>query len=267
MAPTPTWRGLASYGLTRTFGTRTAVNDLSFAATPGTVTGLLGHNGCGKSTTMRMLAGVLAPTHGWFELDGVRGGAERLAVKERTGYIPDTTGVFPRLTGWEHLTLAARLHRLRDWKPRAETLLDLLDLSDATHVCASDYSHGMTRKLSAAIALLPNPYLLLADEPFDGVDVDGVTTLTGLLRGHATAGNIVLVSTHLLDVAATLCEAALLVDHGTTVVSGDVREVVAAARNVGATTGRPLLPKPHAEHDPMRPGRPRRWQMRLGGGT
>jgi len=207
-------RGLDVVGLTRRFGTRTVVDGLTFTAAAGTVTGLLGPNGCGKSTTMKLLAGALVASdgHAWF--DGAPLGVNEIGTKALTGFVPDVGGLFPRLTGHEHLELAARLYQLRDWEARADELLEQLDLARSAHERAGTYSHGMSRKLSAAIALLPPTRLLLLDEPFDGVDATGIDTLAALFRTRAEEGACVLVTTHLLGVAETLCDTVHLMFEG-----------------------------------------------------
>jgi ABC-2 type transport system ATP-binding protein len=212
--------GLALSNLTRTFGTRTVVNGLTLTVAAGQVVGLLGPNGCGKSTTMKMLGGVLAATSGTFTLDGTSGGVGALGVKARTGFIPDVGGLFPRLSAWEHLELCARLFAVPNWRDRGAELLAALDLDSATHERAGEFSHGMSRKLSAAIALLPAPGLLLADEPFDGVDASGIDALTALFAGAAARGAVVLVTTHLLGVAESLCDQVHLVKSGSVLVAG-----------------------------------------------
>ena len=207
-------RGLDVAGLTRRFGARAVVDGLTFTAAPGTVTGLLGPNGCGKSTTMKVLAGALVASDGTARFDGAPLGVNEVATKAVTGFVPDVGGLFPRLTGKEHLELAARLYQLRGWETRADELLELLDLARSAHERAGTYSHGMSRKLSAAIALLPPTRLLLLDEPFDGVDATGIDTLAGLFRERAEAGACVLVTTHLLGVAETLCDTVHLMFEG-----------------------------------------------------
>jgi ABC-2 type transport system ATP-binding protein len=194
--------------LTRRYGKNAAVDGISFTAEPGMITGLLGHNGCGKSTTLRMLAGAMKASSGSFTFNGITGGVDSLAVKYLTGYVPDIGGVFPRLSGWEHMQLASRLFRLgpeAQWAPRAKDLLEKLEIADAAPALAGTYSHGMSRKLSTAIALLSDPRFLLVDEPFDGVDAAGVATISDLLIGRAEAGATVVLSTHLLNVAEQLC--------------------------------------------------------------
>jgi ABC-2 type transport system ATP-binding protein len=220
--------GLALASLTRTFGSRSVVNGLTLTAGAGQVVGLLGPNGCGKSTTLKMLGGVLAATSGTFTLDGAPGGVGALGVKARTGFIPDVGGLFPRLSAWEHLELCARLFAVPNWRVRGAGLLAALDLDGATHERAGEFSHGMSRKLSAAIALLPGPGLLLADEPFDGVDLAGIDALCALFSGAAARGAVVLVSTHLLGVAESLCDQVHLVKAGSVLAAGSPADLAGA---------------------------------------
>ena len=226
--------GLALSKLTRTFGTRTVVNGLTLTVGAGQVVGLLGPNGCGKSTTMKMLGGVLAATSGTFSLDGTPGGVGALGVKARTGFIPDVGGLFPRLSAWEHLELCARLFAVPNWRDRGVELLAALDLDGATHERAGEFSHGMSRKLSAAIALLPAPGLLLADEPFDGVDASGIDALSTLFAGAAARGAVVLVSTHMLGVAESLCDQVHLVKSGSVLAAGTPADLAGGGSLAGA---------------------------------
>jgi ABC-2 type transport system ATP-binding protein len=225
---------LALVNLTRTFGTRTVVKGLTLTAGGGQVVGLLGPNGCGKSTTMKMLGGVLAATSGTFTFDGVPGGVGALGVKARTGFIPDVGGLFPRLSAWEHLELCARLFAVPNWRVRGAGLLAALDLDAATHERAGEFSHGMSRKLSAAIALLPDPGLLLADEPFDGVDLAGIDSLCTLFSRAAARGAVVVVSTHLLGVAESLCDQVHLVRAGSVLAAGSPADLAGAGSLAGA---------------------------------
>jgi ABC-2 type transport system ATP-binding protein len=237
--------GLALSNLTRTFGTRTIVNGLTLTAGAGQIVGLLGPNGCGKSTTMKMLGGVLAATSGTFTLDGTPGGVGALGVKARTGFIPDVGGLFPRLSAWEHLELCARLFAVPNWRVRGAGLLAALDLDSATHERAGEFSHGMSRKLSAAIALLPAPGLLLADEPFDGVDASGIDALCALFAGAADRGAVVLISTHLLVVAESLCDQVYLVKAGSVLAAGTPADL-AGADSLAGTYERVLSARQYA---------------------
>jgi ABC-2 type transport system ATP-binding protein len=203
------------------FGAVEAVGGVSFVLPPGGSLALVGRNGAGKSTTLRVLAGVLPPSSGAVTVAGVDVRRDPIAVKRATGYCPDVGGLVPRATPWEHLQLAARLRGVRDWEPRALDLLERFDLLAAAHRVTTGFSHGMGRRLSVVLAAFHSPAVLLLDEPFDGVDplgVDATVDLTDELRAHGTA---VLVSTHLLELAGRVCDEAVVLRAG---------QVVAGAR-------------------------------------
>ena len=139
-------------GLWVRFGSVAAVRGIDLTAEAGRATALLGRNGAGKSTTMRVLAGVIPPTEGMVEVGGIDVRNDPLAVKRMTGYCPDVGGLVPRATPWEHLQLAARLRRLEGWEARAQDLLERFDLGDVAHRVTSGFSHGMGRRLSVILA-------------------------------------------------------------------------------------------------------------------
>lgn len=203
------------------FGAVSAVGGVSLVLPPGGSLALVGRNGAGKSTTLRVLAGVLPPSSGSVTVGGVDVARDPIAVKRAVGYCPDVGGLVPRATPWEHLQLAARLRGLPGWEPRALDLLERFDLLAAAHRVTTGFSHGMGRRLSVVLAAFHSPAVLLLDEPFDGVDplgVDATVTLTEELRARGTA---VLVSTHLLELAGRVCDEAVVLRAG---------EVVAGAR-------------------------------------
>ena len=157
------------------FGPVDAVRGIDLAVNAGSAVALLGRNGAGKSTTMRVLAGVIPPTGGLVTVDGLDIRKDTLAVKRVTGYCPDVGGLVPRATPWEHLQLAARLRRMEDgWEERARDLLERFDLGAAAHRVTSGFSHGMGRRMSVFLAAFHQPKVLLLDEPFVGVDQLGV---------------------------------------------------------------------------------------------
>ncbi len=198
-------------GLARSYGSHRVVDDVSFTVATGTILAVLGPNGCGKSTTMKVLAGAIPPSAGQFWIDGEPGGSDH--ARRSTGYVPDTRGVFPRLTGREHLALAARLHRVDVTEPELDALIDRLGLDEVVELPAAAYSHGQSRRLSMAMALVADPPLLLVDEPFDGVDPEGVDTITELLVDARGRGRAVVLTTHLLDAAVVADEVAVFRGH------------------------------------------------------
>lgn len=199
------------HGISRSYGAHVIVDDVSFRVDAGRMLALLGPNGCGKSTTLKVLSGAIAASAGSYTVDGAPGGSDH--ARQATGYVPDTRGVFPRLTGGEHLELAARLHGARDWEARAADLVERLSLDEVADLPAGAYSHGQSRRLSLAMALVAAPPLLLVDEPFDGVDPEGVDIITELLEQARRDGAAVVLTTHLLDAAVIADEVAVFRHH------------------------------------------------------
>jgi len=196
------------------FGDVEAVVGVSLAAPAGASTALLGRNGAGKSTTMRVLAGVVPPTEGRVLVNGIDVAADPLAVKRTVGYCPDVGGLVPRATPWEHLQLAAQLRRMTGWQPRAEQLLESFELAGVAHRLTTGFSHGMGRRLSVVLAAFHEPDVLLLDEPFDGVDPTGVEATFEVVREATARGAAVLLSTHLRELAVEACSTALVLRGG-----------------------------------------------------
>lgn len=219
-------------GVVKRYTGHTAVAGIDVQVQPGEVVALLGPNGAGKSTTLAISAGLVLPDSGQVRVSGevVHPGA--VSVRRRVGYLPDVDGLFPRLTGWEHLELTARVHGLeRDWVPTARELVERLGLVAAAGRRAGGYSHGMGRKLSLAVALLPRPDLLLLDEPFDGVDPAGSVVVRELVTAASRRGAGVLISTHLLDVADRLADRLVVIRAGRVVADATPASLRAALRD------------------------------------
>jgi len=208
------------------FGTVRAVAGFDLSVGAGTSVALVGRNGAGKSTTMRVLAGVLPPTSGKVRVAGVDATHDPAGVRALVGYCPDVGGLIPRATAWEHLQLAARLRGMSsDWESRAEELLHRFDLTAAADRITSGFSHGMGRRLSVVLAVFHGPRLLLLDEPFDGVDPLGVDATLEVVREARTTGAAVLVSTHLLHLAVEACEEAVVLSSGRVVAAAPASEL------------------------------------------
>ena len=220
------------------FGQVDAVRGVSFSVDPGKATALLGRNGAGKSTTMRVLAGVIPATVGSVRVLGHDLRADAMAVKRLTGYCPDVGGLVPRATPWEHLQLAARLRRLEGWEDRARELLERFDLGAASHRVTAGFSHGMGRRMSVILAAFHQPEVLLLDEPFDGVDPLGVEATMEVIADARSRGAAVLVSTHLRELAVQACQDALVLRGGSAVAEMPAAEMSGEA---GADAYRALL--------------------------
>lgn len=207
------------------FGEVHAVAGFDLTVGAGTSVALVGRNGAGKSTTMRVLAGVLPPTSGSVHIGGVDYAVDPGAARALVGYCPDVGGLIPRATPWEHLQLAARLRGMHDWEDRARDLLDRFDLAAAGNRVTSGFSHGMGRRLSVLLAAFHRPTLMLLDEPFDGVDPLGVDATLQVIRELRAEGTAVLVSTHLLHLAVDACDEAVVLRGGRVVAAAPAADL------------------------------------------
>ncbi len=220
------------------FGEVEAVAGIDLAADAGQATALLGRNGAGKSTTMRVLAGVVPPSGGAVLVGGLDVARDAIAVKRLVGYCPDVGGLVPLATPWEHLQLIARLRRIDDWETRGRDLLERFELGDVAHRVTSGFSHGMSRRLSVVLAAFNEPHVLLLDEPFDGVDPIGVDATLDVIADARARGACVLISTHLRELAAQACTTAVVLRGGARVASMGAGELRGEA---GADAYRALL--------------------------
>ena len=206
-------------GLHVRFGQVEAVAGVDLEAHAGQSTALLGRNGAGKSTTMRVLAGVVPPTAGTVLVAGHDVHHHPLRVKQAVGYCPDVGGLVPRATPWEHIQLSARLRRMDGWEDRARDLLERFELGDVAHRVTAGFSHGMGRRLSVVLAALHEPPVLLLDEPFDGVDPIGVEATLDVISDARARGACVLVSTHLRELAVEACSTVSVLRGGSRVAT------------------------------------------------
>lgn len=226
-------------GLTVSFGPVTAVEGFDLSVPARATVALVGRNGAGKSTTLKVLAGVLPPTTGTVTIGGVDAVRHPDQARARVGYCPDVGGLIPRATPWEHLQLAATLRGIGDgWEDRATDLLDRFDLLGVADRVTAGFSHGMGRRMSVLLAAFHEPEVLLLDEPFDGVDPLGVDATMDVIRELRATGSAILVSTHLLELAVQACEQAVVLRRGKVVAAAPARELSGEA---GAATYRALL--------------------------
>lgn len=224
-----------------TFGRVVAVDGVDLTVAAGTSVGLLGRNGAGKSTTLRVLAGVAPASAGRVSIGGVDLSRDPFAARALVGYCPDIGGLIPRATPWEHLELAARLRGMPPgWPHRARDLLERFDLAGVADRVAAGFSHGMGRRLSVLLAAFHRPAVLLLDEPFDGVDPLGVEATLDVMDELQVAGSAVLVSTHLLDLAVRSTSQAVVLRAGRVVAaapSAELRGETGAERYRALLTG------------------------------
>ena len=208
--------------LTKSFGAVKAVDDLSFDVTPGTITGFVGPNGSGKTTTMRMMLGLVRPDAGT-ALIGGQAYVDLENPAAHVGAVLEATSFHPDRTARDHLLLQARATGVD--AARCEAILAEVDLAGAAKRRIRGFSLGMRQRLGLATALLPDPPVLLLDEPTNGLDPEGVHWLRGLLRQRADAGGTILVSSHLLAELALSADDVVVIKGGRLVTQGSVAEI------------------------------------------
>lgn len=198
----------------KSYGDFVAVNDLSFDVGPGDILGLVGSNGAGKSTTLRTLSGIIAPTSGTLAVAGHDIVTAPIAAKQALGYIPDDPRLFDTLTVWEHLAFSAASYGVADFEDTADRLLQSFDLTSKRDALAHDLSRGMRQKVAIACAFLHDPKVLLFDEPLTGLDPLGIRNIQQAMRTRAQAGAAIIISSHLLSLVENLCTHVLVLDLG-----------------------------------------------------
>jgi ABC-2 type transport system ATP-binding protein len=218
---------LSTHGLRRTFGDFVAVDGIDLAVPEGSFYGFLGPNGAGKSTTIKCLTGLLRPSAGSVRILGLDPERETVAVKRKVGVVPEDLALFDRLTGAENLAFVARVHGLdrATFERRAAELLELLELADAAAVLAADYSHGMRKKLSLAMALLASPRLLFLDEPFEGIDAVPSRLVKRFLLEFTGRGGTVFLTSHVLEIVERLADHVGIIHRGRLVAQGPIAEL------------------------------------------
>ena len=213
--------------LTKVYGDFPAVRGLCLEVSRGEVLALLGPNGAGKTTTIRMMKWLLQPTSGSARVDGLDCFQDRVAVMQRTGYLPDEPVFYDYLRGTEIVRFAGEMRGMgrAETDRRSAPLMDRLELSDAGNEFAANYSTGMKKKLGLVCALMHDPQLLILDEPTNGLDPFATRTLHAMLRERQAAGCTILFSSHLLDQAEKLCTRIAIVHRGTLRAHGTLEEL------------------------------------------
>ncbi|MEE9278540.1 MAG: ATP-binding cassette domain-containing protein [Myxococcota bacterium] len=208
--------------LAKSFGDVRAVDGVSFRAEDGRITGLLGPNGAGKSTTLRILCSVIRPDRGSVLIDGCDVVARPLEARRRLGVLPDSSGLYPRLTARENIRYYGELHGLRGEALDAEvtSLVHLLEIEEFADRRAKGFSHGERTKVALARALIHTPHNVLLDEPTSGLDVMATRALRELIRRLRDEGRCVLFSSHVMQEVAALCDEIVIIAHGRVVASG-----------------------------------------------
>lgn len=222
--------------LTRLYGDRVAIRDLSFTVNPSEIVGLVGPNGAGKTTTLRCLTGILRPTSGTIRIAGHDLLTAPLHAKRALAFVPDEPALFEQLTVEEHLKLIGRIYDAPADESRLAQILGELDLVDRRPAFPAELSRGMKQKLAIACALVHRPTVLLLDEPLTGLDPLAIRRMKETIQHIAAAGAAVLLSSHLLPLVEQLCSRVLILRQGTIVADGSVPELLVQAASSGSRT-------------------------------
>ena len=204
--------------VTKKYRKTVACSDLSFTLDDGTVTVLLGPNGAGKSTIMKSIVGFLR-YEGTITVNGLDNKTGR--ARRILGYIPEMPALYPNLTVGEHVEFLARAYRLRDYKERSDALLERFELTEQVKKFGDELSKGMRQKLNICLGLLPQPEILLLDEPMIGLDPHAIKELKAVMEEMRAQGKTLLVSTHIIDSVDMLWDRTIILDHG--VLRADLR--------------------------------------------
>ncbi|MCK8061640.1 MULTISPECIES: ABC transporter ATP-binding protein [unclassified Fusibacter] len=200
-----------------------AVNGIDFEIQQGEVMGILGPNGAGKTTTIKCIAGLIRATEGEITVNGQVNTS--LMAKRLMAYIPEVPEAYELMTVWEHMVFIAKAYRLKDWEPKAESLLNRFEMSDKKDKLAKELSKGMKQKLSICMGLVTEPKVVLFDEPMIGLDPKAIKETKAVMRELAKDGCAVLVSTHLLDTIESTCDKVLVLKDGHVVAAGTPDEL------------------------------------------
>ncbi|MEV6025312.1 ATP-binding cassette domain-containing protein [Streptomyces sp. NPDC052036] len=217
---------IEAHSLTKRYGERTAVDDLSFTVRPGVVTGFLGPNGAGKSTTMRMLLGLDAPTSGRAVVNG-KSYAEHRAPLHEVGAMLEARAIHTGRSAYNHLLALAATHGIS--ARRVNEVIDLVGLRAVARKRVGGFSLGMGQRLGIASALLGDPATVILDEPVNGLDPEGILWIRNLLKGLAAEGRTVLVSSHLMSEMALTAEHLIVIGRGRLIADTSVAEFTAQA--------------------------------------
>jgi ABC-2 type transport system ATP-binding protein len=215
-------------GVSKLYGTFTAVRSLSFDVGAGEILGLVGPNGAGKTTTLRCLAGIISPSGGEIAIGGHSLMRDPIAAKRALAFIPDEPHLFDYLSVQEHLRFIARLYGVVDAEARMPSILAELELTEKAKSLPGELSRGMRQKLAIACGLLHDPSVLILDEPLTGLDPGGMRRMRETISARAASGAAVILSSHLLNLVEELCTKLLVVRRGEAVAYGTIDEIIVA---------------------------------------
>lgn len=224
--------------LTKLYGEKRAVEQVSFGVFPGEVFGFLGPNGAGKTTTIKMIVGLLQPTSGRVRVAGFDVQEHPLQAKAASGYVPDTPNLYDKLSGVEFLRFVGDLYEIDrgQVERRIDELLRLFELTQAAEDAIDSYSHGMQQKTALAAALVHDPKVLVLDEPTSGLDPKSARLIKDILRQMADRGSAVFLSTHILEIAERMCDRIGIIHQGKLIAVGTMGELRSASLSTQGTS-------------------------------
>ena len=213
--------------LTKTYGDKKAVDNLTLHIAPGEICGFIGHNGAGKTTTLKSVAGILQFDEGEITIGGRSVKTEPLECKRQIAYIPDNPDIYEFMTGIQYLNFIADIFGINEMKrkERIEKYAQLFELTDDLTAAVASYSHGMKQKLAIISAWIHNPKLIIMDEPFVGLDPKAAHLLKEMMKEACSEGSAIFFSTHVLEVAEKLCDKVAVIKGGRLIRSGSMEEV------------------------------------------
>lgn len=214
--------------LSKSFGSKKAVDNLSLHIKKGQIYGFIGHNGAGKTTTLKAIAGILQFDQGDILIDGKSIKKQPIACKKVMAYIPDNPDLYEYLTGIKYLNFIADIYGVNqlERQERIKKYSEMFEIADSLKEPISAYSHGMKQKLAIIAALIHDPKLLIMDEPFVGLDPKASHLLKELMHDLCQAGGAIFFSTHVLEVAEKLCDQIAIIKKGKLIVSGNTQDVI-----------------------------------------
>lgn len=213
--------------LTKIYGDKKAVDDLSLHIAPGEIYGFIGHNGAGKTTTLKSVVGILQFDEGEIKIGGVSIKDDPIACKKQLAYIPDNPDLYDFMSGIKYLNFVADIFEVgaEERQERIKKYADMFELTNDLAQPISAYSHGMKQKLAIIAAWMHNPKLIIMDEPFVGLDPKASFLLKEMMREVCKEGGAIFFSTHVLEVAEKLCDKVAIIKSGKLIRSGTMEEV------------------------------------------
>jgi ABC-2 type transport system ATP-binding protein len=213
--------------LSKKYGVKKAVDDVSFIVNAGEVFGYLGPNGAGKSTTIKILTGLLKPDSGSIIINGIDVLTDPVSAKKQFGYVPESGALYEKLTPFEYLQMIARLHKMPETSisHKIYELLDLFQMTANGNQRMASFSKGMKQRIVIVASLIHNPDVLFFDEPLNGLDANAVLLVKQLVRNFAEQGKTVFYSSHILDVVEKICDRVAIIDKGKIIAEGKVKDL------------------------------------------